>query len=265
MKTKQIKKMKVMYPGKVTDTHNNTYDWTTDDFKLVVANFTKHSPEKMPPILLSHEVKGKPRYGHVENVWVDESDGCLYASAQVTEQLFEACKGGKFPNRSISVFVDSKKIRHLAILGAEAPAYDDLGLAEFSENSTEATADFSIYLEIIDGDVLGALEEEKKRVVTAHEKRIAELEKAIKNCTDSVLDMQKQQGVFAEFMEGKQEATAEFTKKLFAEFSSPLPKSNGEERTFNAVGDLSKRAAEYAKQNNVTFMQAVYAVKGEEQ
>jgi hypothetical protein len=52
----------------------------------------------------------------------------------VSEKLFEYSKNGYFPNRSIAVYPKSKNIQHLAILGAEEPAFENLGLAEFSEN-----------------------------------------------------------------------------------------------------------------------------------
>jgi len=187
VKTKLIKKMPVMYPGKITDSNGKVHTWTAQDLRELACNYSAASPEKGAPVLLSHEVKGKPRYGWVENAWVDgdgKGNDALFCSAQVSEKLFEYSKDGHFPNRSISVFPESKRINHLALLGAEMPAFDNLGPAEFSETG-EATAEFSLpadySLWIENGDIVGAIRSEMSELERRMNDKFKEIEALMNN------------------------------------------------------------------------------------
>jgi hypothetical protein len=73
-----------MYPGKIKDMTGMEYMWTADDLRQVASNYSAPCMEKAAPVLLSHEVKGKPRYGWVDKVWVEDDDkgtAALFCSA----------------------------------------------------------------------------------------------------------------------------------------------------------------------------------------
>jgi len=208
MKTKRIKKMKIMYPCKLKDSKGNEYNWTEDDLREIASNYSCSSPEKGAPILFSHRTEGQPRHGYIETVWFCGDEKALFCSAQVAEKAYEYCKDGSFPNRSIAVLPKSKKIQHLAILGAEAPAFDDLGLAEFCKGEeNEEALSYSFWVD--DGDLIGAL----KRKVEASEKEVSEVRKIL----NDILALNKT----AQFSEKKEE-TAEYSalKKEIAELKA---------------------------------------------
>jgi hypothetical protein len=214
VKTKQIKKMKLMYPGEITDSNGTKAVWTADDLRQVAKNYAFAGVEKAAPVLLSHEVKEKPRYGWVEKAWVESDDNgndALFCSAQVSEKLFEYSKNGYFPNRSISVFPKSKKINHLALLGAEMPAFENLGLAEFSENK-EPTANYAISAQysiwVENGDIAEAIHREIKELEERVDDKIDELEKLVENIseisgTDDEQDSKTDSSDSAEFSKQK--------------------------------------------------------------
>ena len=275
MKIKPIKKMKIMYPCEITDSNGKYRAWTENDLREIANNYSFSSPEKAAPILLSHETKGKPRYGYIDKLWVENDKGtqCLYCSAQVSEKL----EYEMYPNRSVSVFPESKKINHLALLGAEQPAFEDLGPAEYSEasQSAETPSEFTIWIE--NGDIQGALNTKITEIENRLNTELTEIKTLLNNISanfrDNPVQKKEKEENKADFSKPAKsaEVSADFAK-IVQILKEPLAASAPaveEETSDNAVVNLSDKAYAYIKKQKengvvIDFKTAISKLKGKE-
>lgn len=111
--------------GKHTDSKGNTKEWTNEDLDKICYQFKNvHSTV---PICVGHPQTNSPAYGWLANV--QRIGNNLYCDFKDVQTEFkEALNKGLFKNRSISLDKDLN-IRHLAFLGAQAPAIK--GLEQF--------------------------------------------------------------------------------------------------------------------------------------
>ena len=115
----------VFKTGKHKDSNGNIKVWTTEDLDRICYQF--QNIHKNVPICVGHPKTNSPAYG-----WINEvkriGDNLYCSFKDVQDEFKTAFKKGLFKNRSIS-FDKDLNIRHLAFLGAQAPAIK--GLEEF--------------------------------------------------------------------------------------------------------------------------------------
>ena len=115
--------------GTHTDSKGTSRNWTTDDLEKICENFESKNPDV--PICCGHPKTNSPAYGWIEKLKVEGNK--LYASFKDVQPEFkEAVKKGLFKTRSISLTKDLIP-RHIAFLGAQAPAIKGMEAFCFSE------------------------------------------------------------------------------------------------------------------------------------
>jgi hypothetical protein len=111
--------------GEHTDSTGNKRIWTKDDLDKICYQF--ENVHSTVPICVGHPRTNSPAYGWIKDVKrIGESLYCSFKD--VKDEFKAAVKQGLFKNRSISLDKDLN-IRHIAFLGAQAPAIK--GLEEF--------------------------------------------------------------------------------------------------------------------------------------
>lgn len=111
--------------GEHTDSNGNIKVWTKDDLDKICYQF--ENVHSVVPICVGHPKTNSPAYGWIKEV--KRIGDNLYCSfKEVQDEFKTALNKGLFKNRSISLDKDFN-IRHLAFLGAQAPAIK--GLEEF--------------------------------------------------------------------------------------------------------------------------------------
>lgn len=94
------------------------------------------------PVTLGHDVKsGDPAYGWLENLSM--KDGRLVAQLLLTEELAQGFESGKYANVSVSLYDGLKRLRHIAVLGAEQPAVKGMAPVQFADDESFVTVDFT--------------------------------------------------------------------------------------------------------------------------
>lgn len=181
-----MKLCEVFKTGKHTDSRGNKKDWTIEDLDKIVYQF--ENVHKDAPICVGHPKSNTPAYGWVDKVKrIGEK---LYVSFKnVLPEFKEAHEKGLFKNRSISLDKDLN-IRHIAFLGAQAPAIK--GLEPFCFEDSEdlqniEIADFSDIDEEQAKKDKEIEEKEKKRMET-----IEELQVQLSEKNDEIAKLQKQ-------------------------------------------------------------------------
>ena len=173
--------------GKHVDSKGNEREWTIEDLDKIA--YQANNVHKNSPICVGHPQSNSPAYGWLKNV--QRIGNGLYCDFKdVQKEFVEAVKKGLFKNRSISLDKDLN-IRHLAFLGAQAPAIK--GLEQFCFEDDEDTQDieFTNFSDIEEqkeerNDKVEKIEEmqnqlaEKDAQIDKLQKQIAEAETAKK-------------------------------------------------------------------------------------
>lgn len=146
---------KIAKTGTYTDMHGNTYTFTNDDFKEIAENY-KSASEKAP-IVIGHPKTDSPAFGWVKDLRANGN----YLEAeyeQVSDDIKKAVSDGSYKYKSISLYSNLKKLKHVGLLGATPPAISGLGeisfskeneniILYFSENTGDNTMDEKLLLE----------------------------------------------------------------------------------------------------------------------
>lgn len=121
----------VFKTGEHTDSNGNVKLWTTDDLDKICYQF--QNVHKNVPICVGHPKTNSPAYGWIDEVKrIGENLYCSFKNVQ--DEFKTAFNKGLFKNRSIS-FDKDLNIRHIAFLGAQAPAIkglEDFCFADFN-------------------------------------------------------------------------------------------------------------------------------------
>lgn len=168
--------------GTHTDSNGNIKEWTTNDLDKICYQFK--NVHRDVPICVGHPKTNSPAYG-----WIDEvkrvGDNLYCSFKGVQDEFKTAIKKGLFKNRSIS-FDKDLNIRHIAFLGAQAPAIK--GLEEFcfedfltDKLNTYEISDFEDTKEVnVGNQELNELLKAKDDEILALKKQIEASEKAQK-------------------------------------------------------------------------------------
>lgn len=170
----------ILKTGKFTDSKGNEHEFTREKLDKICENFEK--VHKNVPICVGHPVSGAPAYGWLDKVKrVGDDLYCTFKDVQ--KEFAEAVNKGLFKNRSISLDKDLN-IRHLAFLGAQAPAVK--GLEDFCFEADENAADieFSDFADAETLDMLFGKTPEPAAKTPEPEKTDDELEKVKKELSE---------------------------------------------------------------------------------
>ncbi len=124
--------------GRHTDWLGREKDWTLEDLEKIKFNF--ESKKLNSPITIGHIKTFSPAYGWVDELKIEGDK--LYASFKdLVPEFVEACKKGLFKERSISLDKDLN-LRHIAFLGAQAPAIKGLEQFQFQQTDKDIVINF---------------------------------------------------------------------------------------------------------------------------
>ncbi len=136
-------------PGKYTDAHGRAVTLGADRLKSLAASY-KPGTDKAP-LVLGHPTEGAPAFGWVDTLEVD-AKGDLYGNvSQVSPELSDAVKAGRYRNVSMSFYPKgsgnspapaAEALRHVGILGAEVPAIRGLTPLSLADGDDAVTVDF---------------------------------------------------------------------------------------------------------------------------
>ncbi len=119
--------------------------FTVADLQKMVANLSAWKP----PFVLGHPETNSPAMGWAAEFKV-EGDRLLARGEKVQPELEAHVASGRFPNRSIAIYVDPKgngpTVRHIGFLGATPPEVKGLAPVQFSDGefvAIEFSADSS--------------------------------------------------------------------------------------------------------------------------
>lgn len=126
--------------GEHTDASGKKRFWTENDLEQIVSNFSNSNPDV--PICIGHPKQSAPAYGWVNSLKkVGEKLCCDYK--QVQNEFKNAVNNGLFKTRSVSIDPNTMTLRHIAFLGAQAPAIKGMEEFCFSECQDEEIIEFS--------------------------------------------------------------------------------------------------------------------------
>lgn len=143
---KQTARIHIARPGTFRDAHGRTVTLGAEQIAALVESY---DPVHKAPLVLGHPEMDAPAHGWVEGLSVG-ADGGLYAEVgDVTPDLAEAVKAGRYRNVSISWYpkghqnspkADTDVLRHVGILGATVPAIRGLTPLAFAADEEGVVA-----------------------------------------------------------------------------------------------------------------------------
>ncbi|MBS1562570.1 MAG: hypothetical protein JSS89_13265 [Bacteroidetes bacterium] len=136
-------KCEVFRAGTQTDSAGNSKEWTIEDLNTIADNFNEQDPKDRidAPATIGHPADNHPAWGWVSKLWVE--DDTLWAEFKDCQpQFMELLDKKMFTSRSISLYADSLRLRHVAFLGAAQPAVK--GLEEMAFKGSGAILSFAM-------------------------------------------------------------------------------------------------------------------------
>jgi len=132
--------MELFKAGKQTDSSGHTKEWTKADLDKIVSTFNDGGEDI--PATLGHKIKDKPAMAWFKKVWRD-GETLFGEMGDIVDEFGVMLKKKMFKNRSIALR-SNLSLRHIAFLGAEAPAIKGLaGFAFKEEDNDFFTIDFA--------------------------------------------------------------------------------------------------------------------------
>lgn len=129
--------IEVFKVGTHTDSSGNTVEWTVEDLAMIADKYNNQpkGDEHRAPVTLGHdEYDGKEAMAWVKSLRFDGER--LHATIyDITDEFQLLVRAGKYKNVSIALFED-ELLRHIAVLGAQAPAVRGLAPISFSSNKS---------------------------------------------------------------------------------------------------------------------------------
>lgn len=144
----ESKFFKIFRAGTHTSMSGQTITYTTGDLIATASAYSKTA--KKVPLVLGHPPSNGPALGSVTALQV--KDGALFAVADVSDELVQLVKNGRYGNVSAAFFAPANvdnpypgvwSLRHVGFLGAVQPGVKGLGPLEFSDFQDHAGIAFS--------------------------------------------------------------------------------------------------------------------------
>lgn len=134
-----MKRINIFKPGKHTDSHGHTLDFSEDKLSGAASAYDPQLHEA--PIVIGHPKDNHPAYGWVKSI--EFAEGVLDAIPhQLNTDFEEMVSSGAFKKVSASFYLPDAPnnpkpgtlyLRHVGFLGAQPPAIKGLKAVEFSE------------------------------------------------------------------------------------------------------------------------------------
>lgn len=160
--------------GRHKDSKGIEHNWTLEDLEKIKQNFKEKKLNV--PIAIGHIKTSSPAYGWVDDIKIEKEN--LYAKYKDVQPEFkEAYKKGLFKERSISLDKDLN-LRHIAFLGAQAPAIKGLEQFCFENSEDDLTICFCQYENTNKGEAMNI--EELEKTLSEKEEKITALETKLK-------------------------------------------------------------------------------------
>lgn len=170
--------------GKHKDSKGRIKEWTVEDLDKIV--YQAKNVHKDSPICVGHPESNSPAYGWLTNVQ-RIGNGLYCGFKDVQKEFVEAVKKGLFKNRSLSLDGDLN-IRHLAFLGAQAPAIKGLEPFCFADDDDKTqTIEITDFSDIEDEDKSKNTENEREKM-----EKLEDLQKQLDARNEQIEKLQKQ-------------------------------------------------------------------------
>jgi hypothetical protein len=124
------RKIEIFRAGKQTDSAGNSKEWTVADLDKIASSYDPSFHEA--PVCIGHPKENAPAWAWIKTV-TREGNSLFAEIGDEAPEFSEWLEKKRYKKRSISLYPDFK-VRHLAFLGAQAPAVK--GLADFQENGS---------------------------------------------------------------------------------------------------------------------------------
>ncbi len=125
--------------GNHTDSAGNPRTWTDEDIDKMISTFDMST--RQVPVVIGHPKTDAPAWGWVSSL--KRVGDTLYAMfSDLAPAFTDAVKAGRFRSRSISVDVETKRLRHVGFLGAALPAVEGLPQMTFTAADDTAVVEY---------------------------------------------------------------------------------------------------------------------------
>lgn len=210
--------VRIARTGTHTDSNGRNHTFTASDFDALKSGY---DPERQKSALcFGHPKDSDPAFGWVHAL--KREGGELFARfADVPAKVKNLVKDRRYQHVSISLSPDKKRLLHVGLLGAAAPAIEGLGPVSFSE-ADGVTINFSVPEKEAEpnGGTMN-LEELQKRIIEL-QKELAEAQAAY--------DKLKTEKDEADKSKAEAEAKAAQVSAEFSAFKGQLAAAKREER-----------------------------------
>jgi hypothetical protein len=124
------RKIEIFRAGKQTDSNGNAKEWTVADLDKIASSYDPSFHEA--PVCIGHPKENAPAWAWIKTV-SREGQSLFAEIGDEAPEFSDWLEKKRYKKRSISLYPDLK-VRHLAFLGAQAPAVK--GLADFQEGGS---------------------------------------------------------------------------------------------------------------------------------
>lgn len=166
--------IRIARTGTFKDSRGREHSFTERDFDEIKAGYKPE--EQQAALCFGHPKDSDPAFGWVEGL--KREGGDFFARfARVPAQVKKLVDDGHYRYVSMSLSPDKKRLLHVGLLGAAAPAIEGLGPVSFSE-ADEVTINFSAPEQGAGNNGGNMTPEELQKQIIELQKRLAEAQAA---------------------------------------------------------------------------------------
>lgn len=209
-KSKLTNWVNIARTGTFKDASGKEHTFSEQDLENIRSSFDPAKSEAA--LVFGHPQDSDPAYGWVREL---KSQGGILSArfADVPDKVKELVENGRYRYVSMSLAPDKRRLLHVGLLGAAAPAIDGLGPVSFNEADEGLTINFSTSGDSMTTEELqkkiGALEAQvatKDTKIAALKKKLGETEDGKK---DAETKAEKSAADFAAYQAGQIKAVRE--------------------------------------------------------
>lgn len=133
--------IEVFKAGTHTDASGKTRNWSESDLDQIASSYDPKYHEA--PVVIGHPKNNAPAFGWVKQL--TKKGKSIYAElGDLAPEFVEWTQKGLYKKRSISLYPNSMKLRHVGFLGAMPPAVKGLEDIQFSTDEQAMTIEFDL-------------------------------------------------------------------------------------------------------------------------
>lgn len=254
-----VKFTKIARVGTFCDNQGKIHTFTEKDFEEIARNYAK-SPTKAPLVIGHVHGDSAPAYGWVEELQVKNNE-LLSSFSCVSEEVKNLVYKGCYKNVSMSVDLAEKRLLHVALLGAAAPAIDGLGAINLSapkDSREQITLTASAAEQTPKENPMN--EDELKQKIQELEKQLSEAKQALQTMeAEKETAEKKAEDVQAEFSayrrKTEDEARKKRVEKLVADGKLEPAKKD---EVYAFAGKLAQNSADFSFGTSTMSMEEKY-------